>query len=305
MELRHLRYFVAAAEELNFHKAAERLRVAQPAVSAQIKALEDDLHVLLFERTTRSIRLTEAGNVFFAKAKDILGAAEQAASLMRRAQEGTAGVLRIGVIPPAASARLARVLRQYHQRFPGVQLLLSELTTAEQLRRLSSEEIDVGFLRPPVVFPELEWRFVEQAHQVLAAPPNHRLMRKATLEWKDFDGEGLVMIEPSQQHGFYDAFLAACAKAGAKVYPAHFAHDIQIIMWLISAGFGIAPTTAAFSQIKRLGIVYRALPSGLPAVKTVLAWNRQNKSSILKNFLKCFAEHQDDSTEKKGDVIRK
>jgi DNA-binding transcriptional LysR family regulator len=292
MELRHLRYFVAVAEELNFHRAAERLRVAQPAVSAQIKALEEDLQVTLFERTTRSIRLTQAGGVLLAKARELLGSVEQTRLLTRRAWEGAVGLLRLGVIPPAASPWLSRILRQYHQRYPAVQLVISECTSSEQIRQLRAGELDAGFLRPPVEFADLEWRFVEEAFQVLVAPPNHRLMRKRGLEWKDFDGEGLVMIEPNQQHGFYDAFLAACAEAGARVYPAHYAHDIQIIMWLVSAGFGIAPTTASLSQIQRPGVVYRPLPPGLPPVRTVLAWRRDNNSSVLMNFLKCFTEYQ-------------
>jgi DNA-binding transcriptional LysR family regulator len=295
MELHHLRYFVAAAEELNFHRTAEKLRVAQPAVSAQIKALEEDLDVSLFERTTRSIVLTEAGRVFLTQARNILASAEQAQLLAHRAQKGTMGMLRVGVIPPAASPWLARVLRQYHRRFPGVQLLLSELTSSEQLHQLRSAELDAGFLRPPVEFPDLECRFIEETCQVLAAPAMHRLARKRKLEWNDFDGEALVMIQPSQQHGFYDAFLAACAGAGAKVYPAHYTPDIQIKMWLISAGFGIAPTTAALSLIKRPGLVFRPLPPGLPPVRTVLAWRRPNNSQVLKNFLECFSEFQNNS----------
>lgn len=295
MELRHLRYFVVAAEELNFHRAAERLRVAQPAVSAQIKALEVDLNVKLFERTTRSIVLTEAGSVLLDQARGILGAAEQAQLMARRAQKGVAGLLRVGVIPPAASPWLARVLRQYHEHCPDVQLLISELTSSEQLRQLRERELDAGFLRPPVEYPDLECQFIEETHQVLAAPAMHRLARKRKLEWKDFDGEALVMIHPSQQHGFYDAFLSACAGAGAKVYPAHYTPDIQIKMWLISAGFGVAPTTAALSLIKRPGLVFRPLPSGLPPVRTALTWRRQNTSPVLKKFLACFTEFREGS----------
>ena len=289
MELRHLRYFVAVAEELNFRRAAERLRLAQPALSAQIKALEEELNVRLLERTTRSVTLTQAGRVFLKEARGVLGAASQAEQLARKAEHGAVGTLRVGVIAPAASPWLANVLRLYHQRFPGVQLSLSEITTAEQLLRLRAGELDAGLLRPPVHFPELEWRFVEQSPQVLAAPAGHRLARKRHLEWKDFDGEGLVMIQPGQQHGYYDAFLAACARAGAKTYPAQYAQDVQMKMWLISAGFGIAPTTAALAEVKRPGLVFRPLPPGLPPVQTVLVWRRQDRSAVVRNFLECAA----------------
>ena len=289
MELRHLRYFVAVAEELNFRRAAERLRLAQPALSAQTKALEEELNVRLLERTTRSVTLTQAGRVFLKEARGVLGAASQAEQLARKAEHGAVGTLRVGVIAPAASPWLANVLRLYHQRFPGVQLSLSEITTAEQLLRLRAGELDAGLLRPPVHFPELEWRFVEQSPQVLAAPAGHRLARKRHLEWKDFDGEGLVMIQPGQQHGYYDAFLAACARAGAKTYPAQYAQDVQMKMWLISAGFGVAPTTAALAEVKRPGLVFRPLPPGLPPVQTVLVWRRQDRSAVVRNFLECAA----------------
>ena len=288
MELRHLRCFVAVAEELNFRRAAERLRVAQPAVSGHIKSLESELHVRLFERTTRSVLLTQAGRVLLQQARQVLGAAAQAEQLARKAEHGLVGTLRVGVIAPAASPWLASVLRHFHQRFPGVQLALSEITSADQVQRLRAGELDAGLLRPPVPFPELEFRFVEQSHQVLAVPVGHRLARKRRLDWKDLDGEGLVMIQPSQQHGFYDAFLAACARAGAKVHPSQYAQDVQLKMWLISAGFGIAPTTAALSEVKRPGLIFRPLPPGLPPIQTVLVWRRQESSPLVSNFLDSF-----------------
>jgi DNA-binding transcriptional LysR family regulator len=235
------------------------------------------------------VTLTQAGRVFLKEARGVLGAASQAEQLARKAEHGAVGTLRVGVIAPAASPWLANVLRLYHQRFPGVQLSLSEITTAEQLLRLRAGELDAGLLRPPVHFPELEWRFVEQSPQVLAAPAGHRLARKRHLEWKDFDGEGLVMIQPGQQHGYYDAFLAACARAGAKTYPAQYAQDVQMKMWLISAGFGVAPTTAALAEVKRPGLVFRPLPPGLPPVQTILVWRRQDRSAVVRNFLECAA----------------
>ncbi len=289
MELRRLRYFVAVAEELNFRRAAERLRVAQPSLSAQIKALEDELQVRLLTRTTRSVLLTQAGRVFLEEARGVLHAAKRAEQLAQRAQHGITGTLRVGMIAPAVTPWFAKILRLFHRRFPNVQLSLAELTTAEQQRLLRAGELDVGLLRPPLNIPELEWRLVEETPLVLAAPAGHRLARKRNLEWKDFDGEGLVMIHPSMQHGFYDGFLAACAKAGGETHPVQYAQNVQIKMWLISAGFGIAPTTAALAEVRRPGLAFRPLPPGLPPVKTALAWRRQDLSPVVSNFLDCFA----------------
>ncbi|HXT11507.1 MAG TPA: LysR substrate-binding domain-containing protein [Candidatus Angelobacter sp.] len=290
MELRHLRYFVAVAEELNFRKAAERLHVAQPALSSQIRNLEQELGVRLFERTTRSVLLTQTGQVFLTEARGILGAATHAEQLVRKAESGLVGMLRLGVITPAAGPLLAKVLRNFHQKYPGVQLSLSGLTSVEQLRRLRAGELDVGVMRPQANAPDMDMQFVEQAPLVLALPSGHRLARKRRLEWKDFDGEGLVMIDPDRQHGFYNGFLTACAKAGAKTHVAQYAQDVQIKMWLISAGFGIAPLTATLIEIRRPGLVFRPLPPGLPTVHTVVVWRRVDANSpMVKNFLDCFA----------------
>jgi len=242
----------------------------------------------LLERTTRSVSLTHAGRVFLEEARAVLAASAQAEQRTRDAQHGLAGTLRVGLIAPVAGAWLAGILRGFRQRFPGVQLSLFDLTSTEQLRRLHAQELDAGLLRPPIGFPELDYKFVRESRQVLALPAGHRLARKKSLEWKNFHQEELVLIHPSAQHGFYDPFFAACAKAGARPRPVQYANDIQTKMWLISAGFGIAPTTATLGEVKRPGLVFRALPSGLPPVQTVLAWRRGDPSPVLEHFCKGF-----------------
>lgn len=284
-----MRYFVAVAEELSFRRAADKLRLAQPALSAQIKSLEDDLGVRLFDRTTRSVNLTHAGRVLLDEARTVLSVAAQAEQRARKAEEGLVGTLRLGFIAPAANARLAGILRNFQQQFPGVQLALFDLTSTEQLRRLRAKELDAGLLRPPVGFPELESQFAEESKQVLALPAGHRLARKKRIEWRDFHDESLVMIHPTAQHGYYDAFLTACAKSGAKPRPAQYANDIQTKMWLISAGFGIAPTMATMMRVKRPGLVFRPLPSELPPVSTVLVWRRADESPVLRHFRDCLS----------------
>jgi len=288
MELRHIRYFVAVAETLNFRRAAERLHLAQPALSTQIKALEQHLGVRLFDRTTRTVRLTQAGRIFQDDARQLLAAAAHAEQRAKRADQGLVGSLRIGVISAAATASVAEVLRRFHQKFPGVQLSLFDLTSTEQLHQLRVGELDAGLLRPPVGLPELDYKTVEESTQILALPADHRLARKRRIQWKDFDGEGLVMIHPSRQHRYYDTFLAACAESDAKPFPAQYAHDIQTKLWLISAGFGIAPTSVTFTGMKRPGLIFRPLPPGLPPVQTILVWRRGDTSPALTQFLGCF-----------------
>ena len=288
MELRHLRYFVAVAETLSFRGAAEKLHIAQPPLSAQIKALETELGVVLLERTTRSVRLTHAGRVFLEEARGVLAASAQAEQRARLAGQGLVGTLRIGIIAPVANAWLAVILRQFRRQCPGVQLSLFSLTSAEQLQRLRVGELDAGLLRPPISFGELDWKIIVESRQVLATPKGHRLARKRKIEWSDFHNENMVLIHPGVQHGYYDAFFARCAQAGAKPTPVQYANDIQTKMWLISAGFGVAPTTATLAEARRPGVIFRPLPEGLPLVRVALAWRRDDRSPALARFCQSF-----------------
>ncbi|MDB6110620.1 MAG: Transcriptional regulator, LysR family [Pedosphaera sp.] len=288
MELRHLRYFVAVAEELSFRRAAERLHLAQPPLSVQIKALEGELGTQLLTRSTRSVKLTTAGRVFLEEARLVLLAAERAEQRVRKAEHGLVGTLRIGVLAPAATSRLAQILRSYRQKFPGVQFSLHELTSVEQLQRLRRDELDVGLLRPPVRFSEMEFLFLEESPMVLAAPAGHRLAKLRRIAWADFHNEAMVMIHPTLQHGYYDTFLNLCATAGATPTVGQYANDIHSKMWLISAGFGVAPTTKTIAEVKRPGLAFRELPAGLPLVQTLVVWKRSNASPIVQNFLDCF-----------------
>lgn len=293
MELRHVRYFVAVAEELSFSRAAERLHLAQPPLSAQIKSLEEELGVKLFERSTRSVRLTASGRVFLDDARAVLAAADLAQHRVRNSQHGLVGTLRIGVLAPTATNRLAQILRSYRMKYPGVQFTLFELTSVEQLQRLRADSLDLALCRPPVGPPDLDCRFLEESPMILALPVGHRLSRSKQIEWKDFNGESLVMIHPSLQHGYYDHFLSSCAKAGARPVVGQYANDIHSKLWLISAGFGIAPTTKTIADVKRPGLVFRELPPGLPPVKTMLVWKRSNTSLILHNLLGFFPDLAD------------
>jgi DNA-binding transcriptional LysR family regulator len=288
MELRHLRYFTAVAEELNFRRAAEKMHVAQPALSAQIRSLEEELGVKLLQRSTRKVELTPAGRVFFDEARGVLASAFEAEQKVKQAEAGLVGTFRLGIIAPTANAWLSGILRDFQQRFPEVRLSLYDLTSTEQLRRLLENELDAGLLRPPVGHPDLEYKFVEESQQVLAVPAGHRLAKKRRIDWGDFDNEPMVMMHPNVQHGYYDAFMAACSKVKARPRVAQYANDIQTKMWLISAGFGIAPTTATLAEVKRPGLIFRPLPDGLPPVHTILVWRGADDSPILRNFQSAF-----------------
>ena len=148
MELRHLRYFVAVAEELHFRRAADRLHMSQPPLSQQIRALEEELGVTLLERTQRRVTLTAAGAAFYERAREILAAVEDASRLVKRVNRGEVGRLAVGFVGSAMYALVPEVLGTFASRYGEVALHLRELTTSAQLRQLESGQIDVGFIRP-------------------------------------------------------------------------------------------------------------------------------------------------------------
>jgi len=300
MEIKHLRSFIAIVEEMSFSRAAQRLRIAQPALSVQIRTLEEELGIKLFERTSRAIQITPEGTIFLTEARNVLAAAERAKDQAHRARHGLVGTLRIGVIAPAANLRLSALLRSYRGEYPEVDLFLNEMASPLQIQALLDDRIDVAFVRPPVEHPQLSSFFLEEAPMALAVYAGHKFARAKTIRWKDFDGEALVVVAPQCQHGYYDRFLARCAEAGARPVIRQYASDVQTIMWMVSAGLGISPATATLSEIKRPGLVFRELPMGLPKVQTRVAWKRSNSSPQLSEFLRRVKSEFDAPTARKG-----
>src|SRR5690348_12762130 len=155
MELRHLRYFIAVAEELHFRRAAERLHMSQPPLSQQIRQLEEEVGAQLLTRNQRKVELTAAGAAFLVRAREILDAVEDAARHARRVQRGEVGRLAVGFVGSAMYTFVPELLQSFREQFPDVTLRLQELGTTEQLRQLDDGRLDVGFIRAPRTHPDL------------------------------------------------------------------------------------------------------------------------------------------------------
>src|SRR3954463_8499423 len=216
MELRHLRYFIAVAEELHFRRAAERLHMSQPPLSQQIRQLEEEVGVQLLTRNQRRVELTAAGAAFLVRAREILDAIEDAARQARRVQRGEGGRLGGGVVGAAMYSFVPELLRAFREQAPDIALRLHELGTTEQLRQLDDGRLDVGFLRTPGRWPGLAVETALEEPVLGARPAGPPLAKRPFLRLGDLEGESLVLLTPAGSPGLRAVLSGAIAQLGGE-----------------------------------------------------------------------------------------
>lgn len=285
MELRHLRYFVAVAEELHFGRAAARLNIAQPPLSQQIRRLEEMLQVPLFRRTRRRVELTDAGRAFLEGAREALRQVEAAVHRARRADAGEIGHLALGFVGSAAVSVLPDLVRRLRSRFPGVKLALVEQTTAQQVEALLAGRLQAGLVRPPLVARGLEVRTVAREPLVVALPAGHPLAAGRDVPLPSLAGEPFVLFPREQGPGLHDLVLAACAEAGFSPAVVQEATQMQTIVGLVAAGLGVALVPGSVRRYRQRGVVFRPLRGPVPTVDLAVAWRRGDPSAVLQAFL--------------------
>ena len=256
MELRHLKYFVALGEALHFRRAAERLSIAQPALSQQIQQLERELGVRLLERTQRRVSLTDAGIVFLEHARATLAEAAEAIRLARLAGRGEVGHLGVGAVTSALYGIFPDVVRVYRERYRDVHLTLHELHGDEQTRALRSGRIQVSFLRPPVDEAGIEVRTITREPWVIAMPADHRLAKRLRVPLKALAGESFVGFPRELSPVLYDQLISMCQQAGFSPRIVQEAH-MQTIVSLVAAGIGVALVPATLQNLSRKGLLYK------------------------------------------------
>ncbi|MBF2028304.1 MAG: LysR family transcriptional regulator [Oscillatoriales cyanobacterium C42_A2020_001] len=286
MELRHLRYFVAVAEELHFNRAAERLHIAQPPLSQQIKQLEAELGVELFyRRTKRQVQLTEAGQVFLQATYRILTQVEQAISDTQRAGRGETGTLIIGFTSTVVYDILPAILSQYRQQFPNVNLVLQELTTTQQEESLQNHQIEVGFCHPPLKENSLELEQILREPLVVAVAETHPLACETTISIDSLANESFILFPRHLGPGFYDQIVSFCQQANFSPKVVQEAVQMQTIIGLVSANIGVAFVPASLQNLRRSGVTYKPLQGETPHVEVAIAWRSDNITPVLREFL--------------------
>jgi DNA-binding transcriptional LysR family regulator len=289
VELRHLRYAIAVAEELHFARAARRLHIAQPPLSQQIKSLEEELGVRLFDRSHRRVALTGAGAAFVAEARRTLASAERAADAARRAARGELGRLAIGYVSSVAYELLPAIVRAFRKRAPDVTLALAELSSAEQSRALAAGTIDVGFVRrPPAIEPGLAASVVRKEPIVAALPRGHALAALRVLRVRDLEREPFVLFPVRPRPSWADVTIDLCRRAGFEPKLGQEAIEMAPALSLVAAGTGVALVPGPVRAMRLPGVVFRPL-TPVPTSELVLVRRAEPPSEVLASFLEVVA----------------
>src|SRR2546426_6017304 len=286
MELRHLRYFVAVAENLNFTKAAAKLYLAQPSLTRQIHNLEDELGVRLLSRSKSRVDLTEEGRSFLVDARRILALATESILAVQRLGRGETGQLNIAYLSNSDFDLLPETLRAFRRTFPHIALNLFDMTPAEQFRALEARKIDLGFvgLRPPASTRGLQWESIARHKTVVVLPVKHPLARKRRVNLGELKTVFFVGMSEKTHPGFRDWLCETCQRAGftprilqdAELEPAH--------MTFVAEGLGVTLAREHIKTLPHPGVAIRPL---MPPVRTdyFIAWNRDNDSRALQQYV--------------------
>ena len=293
MELRHLRYFVAVAEEGHITRAAERLGIQQPPLSHQIRALERELGVQLFRRLPRGVELTEAGRSFIEDARAALARVGQGVEAAKRVARGEQGHLRLAV-PPTAPFHpfVPQVILAFREAYPLVSLTMEENLRMETMEQLRGGQMDVAFLRASIAAPEgLVVHPLLEEPMVAALPSGHPLARSApsqdaALPLRALAGETFIAYARQQGPALYEAMAAACLQAGFSPQLGQEAPRISTALSLVATGFGVTLVPASMRRMALEGVTYRDLAGAAKARAFLsIAARRDDSSGIVRNFV--------------------
>ena len=290
MELRHLRYFVAVAEQLHFRHAAEIMHVAQPALSQQIKQLEEEIGVTLFERSRHKVHLTPAGKAFYENAQRILKQADRAVMKARKVEFGDAGTIRIGFVSTAAIRVLPIAMKKLQRQVPLAEVELNELAAGEQVDGLYRGQLDIGFVHAKLSQDVLKTMVVARDRLIVAVPASCKLARCRRVDLKDLASWTAIMPAGHSSSGFYEQVRMAYQRAGVRPERVHNTRLLQTGLLLVAAGLGVSLVPESFHSIHVKGVVYKKLQVEPPISELVAVWRRDNPSPLLGRFIKNLPE---------------
>jgi DNA-binding transcriptional LysR family regulator len=288
IELRHLRYFQAVAEELSFSRAARRLNVAQPALSRAVKQLEDSLGAIVLERTRHLVRLTPAGSVLLRETAALLQQVEEMTGRVRRTAAGEEGELRLGYIGPPTQPFLGRLLREYRQRYPLVSIHLEERTPERVWEMVAKGRLSAALTRPVLVSEAIGLRTVvlQEERLGVVVPKTHPLAKSSALPWSDLAQEPLIVLARREGMSLHDAMIAGCRLAGVTPRFAHTPSLIGTVMSYVEAGAGIGVVT---ESVVTANLVF-VLLKPVQRVPLVFVWREDEDPPPVQRFRELLLE---------------
>jgi DNA-binding transcriptional LysR family regulator len=287
VELRHIRYFLAVAEERHFTRAAAKVGIGQPPLSQQIKDLEGEVGTALFRRLAHGAELTEAGKAFLAGVKEMPLIAERATMAARRASRGETGSLCVGFTSSATfNVVVPSTIRAFRRAYPDVDLTLEEANTALLIPRLREGTLDVVFLRPGAAgTEELQLRRLSEDPIVVALHKRHPAAALKEIDLASLKDDPFLLFPREIAPTLYDTIVGACRKAGFEPIIRQFAPHITSIVNLVAAELGVSLFPASMMQLRVMGIVYRQIAGQSPTTRLALACRRGETSPVVRNFI--------------------
>lgn len=291
MELRHLRYFVAVAEELSFRRAAQRLFMEQPPLSRQIQQLEEEIGVLLIARVKRPLELTAAGQAFLDEARRTLAQAERAVQAARLAGRGQVQSLAVGFCACLDKSSydfaltLPKVVQAFGRQRPDISITLTEMCSIRQVQALSERTLDVGFIQVSATDEALVSHLLLQEPLVIALPEGHSLSALPSVPLAALAGEKFLLFPAHAYPALHQRMLAACAQAGFRPQVVQEVVSSQMAVGLVGAGMGVAFAGAGMVGTEPPGVVFRAVQDFPFTLELSVAWRRDNASSALAEFV--------------------
>ncbi len=286
MELRHLRYFLAVAEELNFRRAAEKLGIAQPPLSSQIHDLEREIGVQLFRRVPKGAELTEAGIAFLSAVPTVFDKLDQAVKLAKRGGRGEVGQLRVGYTSSASFNQIVpRSLRAFRRAYPNVELTLEELNSPQLLDQLARQRLDLVFIRPGkepppgfIVTP------LGEEPMMVVVPSSHRLADRYAVDLAELKGDPFILFSRTLGPGLYDEVIAGCRRAGFDPTVAQIAPQITSIANLVAVELGVSIVPAQVANANVPGVIFLPISGIAPVARLALATRLDDRSVVTRNF---------------------
>ena len=286
MDIRTLRCFLAVADELHFGRAAARLNMSQPPVTQHIQKLEKELGVSLFDRNKRHVRLTSSGTSLVEEAKRLLAQMDEIVFVVKRAERGDVGRLRIGFATTAFLAGAGDIYHAVREKMPGITETWIELASAEQIEALEKDRIDLGFARTPLEHPGLSSIVIAEHGFLVALPADHQAAGAKKLKLSSLASETFVLSPRETASGFHDVVIATCHAAGFSPRVSYRARHLFTILNLVSIGAGIALVPEFMAKLNIPGITLKQMTDVDPVTDLSVLWNPATRSPIVPRVVK-------------------